>query len=150
MAYTTAKVKGNYTDLLFGDGEDPEGFTQLCGLKNFTLTITYASAFEEEDYDCTDPEAIAQTIREVGAQDWTMTGSGLFNRAQFDALIALHGQTQNWRFASDEPDGDNILDGHWAGLGFISSWEETGNKGSWKQLSLTITGAGLLAWADAA
>lgn len=150
MAYTTARVKGNYTDLLFGDGADPEVFTQLCGLNNFTLSITYATAFEAEDYDCTDPEAVAQTLREVGAQDWTMTGSGLFNRAQMDALRALLGNSQNWRFRSDEPAGDAIDDGWWQGLGFISSWEETGNKGEWKQLSVTVTGAGLLAWADAA
>lgn len=149
MGYTTAKVKGNYTDLLFGDGADPEVFTQLCGLKDFTLTLTYATAFEEEDYDCTDPEAVAQTIRDVGAQDWSMQGSGLFNRAQIAAIRELHGQAQSWRFASDEPSADSIDDGYWQGPGFISSHEESASKGGWKKLSLTITGAGLLTWADA-
>lgn len=148
MAYTVGKVKGNYTDIMFGNGADPEVFTQLCGINTRGLNITYSSAFETEDWDCADPDAKAQTIREVGAQDWSITGSGLFNRTQMAALRDLHGVTQNWRFASGEPASENIDEGYWGGLGFISSWEETGNNGEWKQISLTITGAGLLAWAD--
>jgi hypothetical protein len=149
MAYTTGRIKGNYCDILFGDGADPEVFTQLCGLKNFSLSVTYASAFEEEDFDCADPEAVAQTLREVGAQDWSMTGSGLYNRSQGAALRELLGKSQNWRFASGEPAGDAIEDGYWQGPGFISSWEEGAEKGRWKQLSITVTGTGLLTWADA-
>lgn len=148
MAYTTGRVKGNYTDILFGSGADPEVFTQLCGINSRGLQITYASAFEGTDWDCADPEATGQTLREVGAQDWSITGSGYFNRTQMTALRALHGNSQQWRFASDEPTGDNLDDGFWQGPGFISSWEETGNDGEYKQISLTITGTGLLTWAD--
>lgn len=149
MPYTVGKVKGNYTDILFGDGADPEVFTQLCGINTRGLNITYSTAFETEDWDCQDPEAQAQTIREVGAQDWSITGSGLFNRSQAAALRELLGTTPRWRFASGEPAGDAIDDGYWEGPGFISSWEESGNNGEWKTISLTITGNGLLTWADA-
>lgn len=149
MAYTTAKVKGNYTDIMFGDGGDPETFTQLCGINTRGLNITYNNAFEGADYDCADPEAVAQTLRNVGAQDWSITGSGFFNRAQMAALRALHGKQQEWRFVSDEPVADSIDDGWWQGPGFISNWEETGNDGEYKQISITITGAGLLTWTDA-
>jgi hypothetical protein len=149
MAYTVGKVKGNYTDIMFGNGADPEVFTQLCGINTRGLTITHSNAFETEDWDCADPEAQAQTIRQVGAQDWSISGSGLFNRSQIAALRGLLGADQNWRFASDEPSGDSLDDGYWEGPGFISSWEETGNDGEWKQISLTITGAGLLTWSDA-
>lgn len=149
MAYTVGKLKGNYADILFGDGADPEVFTQLCGINTRGLNITYANAFEAEDYDCADPEAVAQTVREVGAQDWSITGSGLYNRSQMAALRALLGDTQSWRFALDEPSGDSIDDGYWQGPGHISSFEVGANNGEWTQVSLTITGDGLLTWADA-
>jgi hypothetical protein len=151
MAYA-AKVKGNYADIMFGDGDSPEVFTQLCGINTRGITITYANAFELTDYDCADPEDAGQTIRDVGAQDWSITGSGLYNRAQMAAIRGLMGSTQNWRFALDEPPAPAaaVDDGYWQGPGFISSFEITGNDGEWTQASITITGAGLLEWADAA
>jgi hypothetical protein len=151
MAYTTGRIKGNYADILFGDGADPEVYTQLCGIRTRGLSITYANAFEAEDYDCADPEAAAQTIREIGAQDWSISGSGLYNRSQMSALRGLLGATQNWRFALDEPGAPAaaIDAGWWQGPGNISSFEIQGDDGTWTSVSLTITGSGLLTWADA-
>lgn len=149
MAYTTGRVKGNYADILFGDGNDPETFTQLCGINTRGLNITFANAFEGEDFDCADPEAVAQTLRDVGAQDWSISGSGWYNRTQMAALRGLLGSPQSWRFAMDEPAADSIDDGYWQGPGFISSFEITGNDGAYSQVSMTITGKGLLTWADA-
>lgn len=149
MAYTVGKVKGNYVDVMYGDGASPEVFTQLCGINSRGLNITYSNAFELEDWDCADPEAQAQTIREVGAQDWSITGSGLYNRSQMAALRGMLGTQQNWRFAIDEPTADSIDDGYWEGPGNISSFEITGNNGEWTQVSLTISGNGLLSWSDA-
>ena len=151
MGYTTGRVKGNYADILFGDGGSPtEAFTQLCGINTRGLEVTYANAFEGTDYDCADPEAVAQTLREVGAQDWSISGNGLYNRTQMAALRGLLGSSQNWRFAIDEPSTESIDDGWWQGAGFISSFKVDGNDGEWTQVSLTITGTALLTWADAA
>lgn len=151
MAFTTGRLKGNYADILFGDGGDPvETFTQLCGISTRGLEITYANAFEATDYDCEDPEAVAQTLREVGAQDWSISGNGLYNRTQMAALRALLGTSQNWRFQLDEPAADSIDDGWWQGTGFISSFKVDGNDGEYTQASLTITGTALMTWADAA
>lgn len=150
MAFTTGRVKGNYSDILYGDGGDPETFTQLCGISTRGLQVSYASAFEAEDYDCTDPEAVAQTLRSVGAQDWSISGNGLYNRTQMAAIRALLGTTQNFRFAMDEPAADSVDDGYWQGGGFISTYEVQGNDGEYTQLSITITGTGILTWADAA
>lgn len=150
MSYTTGRVKGNYADILYGDGADPEVFAQLCGINTRGLNVTYANAFEAEDYDCADPEAVAQTLREVGAQDWSISGSGLYNRSQMAALRGLLGASHSFRFAMDEPAADSIDDGWWEGIGFISNFEITGNDGEWTQVSLTITGTALLSWSDAA
>jgi hypothetical protein len=149
MGYTTGRVKGNYADIMYGDGADPEVFTQLCGISTRGLEVTYKTAFEAEDYDCTDPEAVAQTLKEVGAQDWSISGNGLYNRAQMAALRGLLGASQNWRFAMDEPAADSIDDGWWQGSGFVSSYKVDGNDGEWTKVSLTITGTALLTWADA-
>ncbi|MEV5031643.1 hypothetical protein MRBLMC3_000826 [Sphingobium sp. LMC3-1-1.1] len=151
MGYTTGRVKGNYADILYGDGGSPsETFTQLCGINTRGLEVTYANAFEATDYDCTDPEAAAQTLRDVGAQDWSISGSGLYNRTQMAALRGLLGASQNWRFAIDEPSTESVDDGWWQGPGMISSFKVDGNDGEYTQVSLTITGMGLLTWADAA
>lgn len=151
MAYA-AKVEGNYADIMFGDGAGPEVFTQLCGINTRGINITYANAFELTDYDCADPEDAGQTVRSVGAQDWSITGSGLYNRTQMAAIRELMGNEQNWRFSMDEPSAPAaaVDAGFWQGPGFISSFEITGNDGEWTQASITITGAGLLTWADAA
>lgn len=151
MAYA-AKVKGNYADIMFGDGADPEVFTQLCGINTRGITITYANAFEMTDYDCADPEDAGHIVRDVGAQDWSITGSGLYNRAQMAAIRGLMGSTQNWRFALDEPAAPAVAvdAGYWQGAGFISSFEITGNDGEWTQASITITASDMLTWADAA
>lgn len=146
-----AKVKGNYADIMFGDGADPEVFTQLCGIATRGINITYANAFEMTDYDCADPEDAGETVRSVGAQDWSITGSGLYNRTQMSAIRGILGAEQDWRFVLDEPAAPAaaIDSGYWQGPGFISSFEITGNDGEWTQASLTITGAGRLTWADA-
>jgi len=148
MAYTTV-LKGNYCDVLFGDGAVTEVFTQLCGMSTRGLSITYASAFEGVDYDCADPEAIAITLREVGAQDWSISGSGFYNRGQQTALRDLLGTTGNYRFRISEDAADNIDDGYWQGRAFISAYEVTGNDGENAQISITITGAGLIEWTAA-
>lgn len=150
MAYTTGRIKGNYIDVSFGDGADPEVFTVLCGLVDRTLNITYASAFEAEDYDCADPEAVAQTLREVGAQDWTIDISGLYNRAQMDAIRGLLGSSQSWRFVIGEPAAETVDDGYWQGTGFINNFSVNGTKGTYTQVSGSIQGTALLSWSDAA
>lgn len=151
MAYA-AKVKGNYADIMYGDGGDPEAFIQLCGINTRGINITYANAFEMTETDCADPEDAGQTVRSVGAQDWSITGSGLYNRTQMAAIRGLLGAEQPWRLALDEPAAPAaaIDSGFWQGPGFISSFEITGNDGEWAQASLTITGAGRLNWLDAA
>lgn len=150
MAYTTGRIKGNYIDVAYGDGADPEVFTVLCGLVDRTLNITYASAFEAEDYDCDDPEAVAQTLREVGAQDWSIDISGLYNRSQMAAIRGLLGASHNWQFIISEPAADAIDDGQWGGSGFINNFSVQGTKGTYTQISATIQGTALLAWTDAA
>lgn len=149
MALTAGKIRASYANLMFGDGSDPEIFTKLCGLRDNTLTITYATE-DETDYDCADPEAPPVTIRNVGAQDWSISGSGLYNRAQAAALRDLEGVKANFRFDMAEPTvGGGVDAGYYEGVAIITLKEIGAAKPGFTQISITVQGAGKLTWVDA-
>ncbi|KQX18421.1 MULTISPECIES: phage tail tube protein [unclassified Sphingomonas] len=142
MAYTTSKLKSTRVYLAMGDGADPEVFSALCGITTKGFQQTRATN-DTTDWDCADPDASPITIRDMGAKDWSMTGSGLLARslladvqAAFDA-----GNPTNFRFVFDEPASDEIVDGYYQGPGIITDFNVTGENGQFVQISITISGA---------
>lgn len=143
-------LKDTYVAVSYGNGADPEVFTLLClGQPEKGLTISYASAYETTLKDCADPEDVGHIVRDVGAQDWSISVSGQLNRSQQDALRGLLGEKLNWRFVQDEPSGETVDDGYWQGAGFITSFEIGASDGNHASCSISITGAGELVWDDA-
>jgi len=143
-------LKDTYIGVLYGDGATPQVFTLLClGQSEKGLTITYASAYETTLKDCADPEDVGHIVREVGAQDWSISISGQMNRSNQEDLRALLGTSLDWRFEQDEPSGETVDDGYWQGRGFITEWNIGASDGEHVTISISITGAGELTWADA-
>jgi hypothetical protein len=132
-------VKGRYLDIAFGDGADPEVFTKICGLKNWELSQSWATAFEDTIYDCADPEDVGEVVREVGASDWSITGSGLYNPAQIVAVEGLYGAVHNFRFIQSNKAGQPKF--YWEGQGFITTSTISGTDTEMTQLATTITAA---------
>jgi len=94
MSYPTT-IKGQKVALQLGDGADPEVFTVVCGITTKGLQRTRA-VNEAVVWDCTDPDALPLTEREMAAGDWTISGSGQAVVAELDRLEAAFETGANW------------------------------------------------------
>ena len=142
MAYTD-KIKGTRVYIAIGDGADPEGFTNLCGISTKGFQQTRATS-DTTDWDCADPDAIPITVRDVNQSDWSISGSGLLHRPLLATLQAAFDTTtaKNFRFIFDEATGDEVIDGYYQGPGIITDLNVTGTNGEYVQISITISAAG--------
>lgn len=143
MAYTN-KLRSTRAYIAIGDGATPtEVFSPLCGITTKGLTQTRATS-ETVDWDCADPDATPITVRDTGATDWSITGSGLLHRPLLgDIQDAFESATPtNFRFVFDEPTTDQVIDGFFAGPGIVTELTITGENGQYLNISITITAAG--------
>lgn len=144
MAYTD-KLKSTRVYIAMGDGATPETFTNFCGINTKGLQQTRATS-DTTDWDCADPDAIPITVRDAGAADWTISGSGLLHRPLLATIQTAFetGDPINFRFMYDEKPTDLVIDGYYQGPGFITDFNQTGTNGEYVQISITISGAGKL------
>lgn len=144
-------VRGSYLDVLFGDGESPEVFTQICGLttKDFSKQ---ANTSEHFIADCADPEDVADRFLIVTGQQATISGEGRYNRAQRADLEALFGLPNNYRFKMSEPAADNIENGYYGGSFIMTALSFSGgdaSDGNYAAVSVTFESTGPVVWTDA-
>ncbi|CAM5512997.1 phage tail tube protein [Sphingobium scionense] len=147
MAYTD-KLKSTRVYIAMGDGATPtEVFAPMCGINTKGFQQTRATN-DTVDWDCADPDASPITVRDIGAKDWTITGSGLLHRSLLADLQAAFdsGNPTNFRFVFDEPTGSEVIDGFYAGPGIVTDFNITGNNGEYVNISITISGAGPVAF----
>lgn len=138
MAYTD-KLKSTRVAIMMGDGAIPEVFAPMCGITTKGFQQTRATS-DTVDWDCADPDAIPITVRDVGATDWNISGSGLLHRPLLPQVQAAFDDADptNFRFAFD----DDVIDGYYQGPGIITDFNITGSNGEYVQVSLTISAAG--------
>lgn len=143
MAYTD-KLKSTRVAIMMGNGATPtEVFAPMCGITTKGFQQTRATS-DTVDWDCADPDASPITVRDVGASDWTISGSGLLHRpllADVQEAFDSAGPT-NFRFMFDEATGAEVIDGYYAGPGIITDFNITGTNGEYLAVSLTISAAG--------
>lgn len=146
MAYTN-KLRSTRAYIALGNGADPEVFAPLCGITTKGLTQTRATS-ETVDWDCADPDATPITVRDTGATDWSITGSGLLHRPLLPTLQAAFDDSapQTFRFVFDEATTDQVIDGYYQGPGIVTELTVTGENGQYLNISLTITAAGPIAF----
>lgn len=146
MAYTD-KLKSTRVYIAIGDGAGPEVFTPLCGITTKGFQQTRATS-DTVDWDCADPDATPITVRDVGATDWNLSGSGLLHRPLLATIQAAYEDTTptNFRFVFDEATGGEVIDGFYAGAGIVTDLNVTGTNGEYVQISLTISAAGPVAF----
>ncbi|WP_103728980.1 phage tail tube protein [Novosphingobium sp. HII-3] len=144
MAYTD-KLRSTRVYIAIGNGADPEVFLPLCGITSKGLTQTRATD-DTTDWDCEDPDATPIIVRDTGAADWSINGSGLLHRPllatvqdAFDSATPL-----TFRFVYDEPTTNQVIDGYYEGPGIVTEFTNTAENGQYVNVSLTITGAGKL------
>ena len=139
----TNKLKSTRAYIAMGNGASPEVFTQLCGISTKGFQQTRATS-DTVDWDCADPDATPVTVRDVGATDWSFSGSGLLHRPLLATLQAAFDDTDptNFRFVFEEPNGGEVIDGYYEGPGIVTDLNVSGTNGEFVQISLTITAAG--------
>lgn len=142
MAYTVDRLKSTRAMIALGDGATPEVFSSICGITTKGLQQTRATN-DLVDWDCADPDAPPVTIRDTGATDWSITGSGLLARNRLADMQAAFEDPnpRNWRFVFNEKAGDEIVDGYYQGPGLLTDFSVTAENGQYVQVSLTISGA---------
>jgi len=147
LAYTTDRLKSTRVFIALGDGADPEVFTAICGITSKGLQQTRATN-DTVDWDCANPDGTPITIRDTGATDWSITGSGMLARSRLADLQAVFvdPNPRNWRFVFDEAAASVIVDGYYQGPGLLTDFSITGENGQYLQISLTITGADAIAF----
>jgi predicted secreted protein len=147
MGYTTSKIKSTRVAIAMGDGGNAETFNIVCGLTTKGLQQTRATT-DTTDWDCTDPDAAPIIVRDAGAKDWSISGSGLLARSLLADVQAAFdsGNPTNFRFVYTEPVGNEIVDGYYQGPGIITDFSQNGENGNFVQISLTITGAAELSF----
>lgn len=142
MAYTD-KIKSTRVAIMRGDGATPQVFAPMCGLTTKGFQQTRATS-DTTDWDCTDPDATPITVRDAGATDWTISGSGLLHRPLL-ALVQADFDNSNptdYRFAFDEAVGDTVINGYYQGPGFITDLNIGATNGEYVNVSMTISAAG--------
>lgn len=143
MAYTD-KVKSTRVFISRGNGADPEVFAPMCGLTTKGFSQTRATS-DTVDWDCSDPDAAPITVRDAGATDWTITGSGLLHRPLLAQVQADFDSTEpaDYRFTFDDAGtAGTPIDGYYAGPGFITDLNIGATNGEYVNVDLTISAAG--------
>ena len=142
MAYTD-KLKSTRVFIARGDGADPEVFAPLCGITTKGFSQTRATS-DTTDWDCANPDAPPITVRDAGATDWSISGSGLLHRPLLAQLQADYDNTDatNYRFVFDEAAGSEVIDGYYQGPGLITDLVIGAVNGEYVSIDLTISAAG--------
>ena len=134
-------IKGQYLNILLGDGGGPELFKIVCGIttRSFTDQVNTGDVYIR---DCAAPENIPVRKVNVTGQAWDMSGSGYLNRAQQAVVFAAIGVTKNWRFDMAQPSTDLVYGGHWDGPAVLQQIKLGATDGDLVAIDLTIKSDG--------
>lgn len=143
-------VKGTYIDILYGDGADPEVFTPFCGLtaRSFTQQGNTNDVFVP---DCADPEDVPHRRLVPTGKQWDLSGDGLLNLAQRQAVDDLWMITRNYRFRIARPAGSLVGTGYYQGPAMLTNiqWGGSTGNGEFASGSLAIASDGEWTWTPA-
>lgn len=139
-------IRGTYFVLAVGDGAEPtEQFQALCGIttRQFQIQNNTADQFIR---DCEEPEDVPIRRLIVTGKQWSLSGNGTLNRAQFEDILAAEGVTKNWRFYYTEPANDEVYRGYFEGPALLQNVTIDGNDEAYGQLSVQIESDGQWTW----
>lgn len=134
-------VRGQYVNLMLGNGAGPEVFEMVCGLttRSFTEQVNTSDQFVR---DCADPDDVPVRVLNVTGKQWDLSGSGLMNRAQLADLRGAVGVRKNWRMDFDEPADDEVYAGAYTGPAVLTQLAVGATDGELVSVDLTIASDG--------
>lgn len=135
-------VKGSYVDVLIEDPNTPGTYIPICGLT--TRTFTHGTQSRDRYVrDCADPEDIPKRRKIITGEQWDITGSGVYNRAQVALINAAFGETRNYRFRVDEPSTESVYASYWQGPAIMTQKELAGPDNDDAGWTITIASDGV-------
>lgn len=147
MAQATTIRFGKQT-VLIGDGASPEVFTAPCGFTSLTRTINI-NLQEVNIPDCSDPDLASWLASDEESRQMIISGQGVLAEEALSVWDdwSINGGEKNVRW--NRITADNTLDGYWQGPCTLAAYEETGQRGTRWQVSVTINFNGAPTWTDA-
>lgn len=134
-----------------GDGASSgEQFTTICGIESATINETVQST-DRFRRDCAKPGMIPRRGVRVTGQQWDVTGSGVTNIDQLDALKAVLGAHRNYQLVAIKYNGTDAGDvlGTFAGSGVMTARNMNLSPNE-ATMEITIAGENDLVWTPAA
>lgn len=138
-------LEGAYVVVLIETTVGGGAFTPLCGMitRTFTDRVNVRDRFLR---DCTDPTAIPTRTTIATGEQWDLSASGIYNRAQAVLIGAAMGKIRLYRFAIGEPDDDAIYQSYWEGSARMTQRQIGGNDNDDASSELTFASQG--AWVE--
>lgn len=139
-----AQHKGRTLLIQIGDGESPEVFSNLCGLKTRSFNLS-ANEVDTTIPDCENPENAVQKTSEPGIVNRTFSGSGTFVSSAMSTILMGHVNDGEVFNAKVIVPGLGTYSGSWMVSDFTFEGEMEGNL----QFNATFAAAGPLTFVAA-
>lgn len=134
-----AEQLGRLLLIRIGDGDDPEVFGNLCGIKTRTFNLS-ANEVETTKPDCNNPGAAVQRTARPGIVNRTFSGAGTFVSGGTQAILMGHVRAATVFNAEVLVPGEGVYAGSW----MVSDFEFEGDMEDDLQFSATFSAAGAL------
>lgn len=132
-----------------GDGGSPETFPIVCGIETAGVNQT-ANTSDRFRRDCANPADVATRAVRVTGLQWDVSGTGVVNMDEFEAMQAALGNRSTWRIeygkyddAASFPRTGTIF-GYYEGPGILTSFNT--NVGEDGTAEITIAGENRPVW----
>ena len=135
--------------ILLGNGATPEVFSAPCGLTSITKTTNIETATTNVP-DCDDPDLPSWLEIDEVSKQMVLSATGVIAKEALPTWRLWHdnGGYKNIRFFRDIAAGSG--GGYYEGRALLTTFEETGERGSKWTLSVGITFDGKPTWVPAA
>lgn len=124
--------------LLWGDGNNPETFTPLCGFTSLELTVNIETNSTNVP-DCDDPDLPAWLKSSEVSKQMQLGGSGVIDTNALNEfkMWIMNGGEKRFRWLTDGRENGES-NGYWEAPGILSAYGQTAERGQeWNQ-STTI------------
>lgn len=123
--------------LVIGNGATPEVFTAPCGLTTLNLTVNIETN-DTNVPDCADPNLPSWLISDEVSKQMVVGGDGVLDTDAMQVyrewLLAGGSKNIRWLTTGTGANGG----GYWSAPGLLATYEETGERGSRWNVSISI------------
>jgi hypothetical protein len=135
------RVKPRFIVIEMGNGANPEVFSPLCGIKTAGMTAQL-NTNDDFEVDCADPEAVPVRFVIPTGRQWDMSGSGVANLDNLEAIFAAQGVTKNYRYSIGKAASQTGNEYYLAGPAVLTNVQIGGSEDNFASIDLTFVSDG--------